>query len=98
MNNSMYEKKQSTFKSPDLNKLQEVIIDLRTKIYIAQDADPEEARKRYLSRFDKKIWSFMIQNAYSDVNAGTLFPSEKRINTENMIIFNMSIFLLLLFI
>ena len=55
MNNSMYEKKQSTFKSPDLNKLQEVIIDLRTKIYIAQDADPEEARKRYLSRFDKKI-------------------------------------------
>jgi hypothetical protein len=36
----------------------------------------------------------MIQNAYSDVNAGTLFSSENMLNTENMIIFNMSIFLL----
>ncbi len=47
----MYEKKQNNFKSPDLSQLQEVVIDVRTKIYIAIGADPEEARSRYLSRF-----------------------------------------------
>jgi hypothetical protein len=46
----MFEKKPGTFKSPDLSKLKEVIIDHRTKIYIALDADIEEARTRYLSR------------------------------------------------
>jgi len=50
----MYEKKTNIFKSPDLNKLQEVLIDHRTKIYIALGADPEEARRRYLSRFAAK--------------------------------------------
>jgi len=49
-NNSIYDKKQPAFKSPDLNKMQVVVIDHRTKIYIAPDADPEEARARYLSR------------------------------------------------
>lgn len=49
-NNSIYDKKQPVFKSPDLNKMQVVVIDHRTKIYIAPDADPEEARARYLSR------------------------------------------------
>lgn len=48
----MYEKKQNNFKSPDLRKLQEVIIDVRTKIYIEIGADPEEARTRYFSRFN----------------------------------------------
>jgi len=46
----MYEKKQTNFKSPDLKTLQEVVIDLRTIIYIQQGADPEEARQRYLNR------------------------------------------------
>jgi hypothetical protein len=46
----MFEKKPSAFKSPDLSKLKEVIIDGRTKIYIAPEADIEEARSRYLSR------------------------------------------------
>jgi len=46
----MFEKKPGTFKSPDLSKLKEVIIDHRTKIYIALEADSEEARNRYLSR------------------------------------------------
>jgi hypothetical protein len=46
----MFEKKQLDFKSPDLNKLQAVVIDHRTKIYIALDADPEEARNRYFAR------------------------------------------------
>jgi hypothetical protein len=46
----MFEKKPNIVKSPDLSKLKEVIIDHRTKIYIALDADIEEARSRYLSR------------------------------------------------
>jgi len=48
------EKKLTNFKSPDLKKLQEVVIDERTKIYIATDEDPEQARKRYLSRLKFK--------------------------------------------
>ncbi len=52
----MYEKKPSIVKTPDLSKLQAVVINLRTIIYIAVDADPEEAKKRYLTRFGcKKI-------------------------------------------
>ena len=46
----MYAKNQNNYKSPDLTKLQEVVIDVRTKIYIAIGADPEEAKSRYLSR------------------------------------------------
>jgi hypothetical protein len=46
----MFEKKSNTIKSPDLSKLKEVIIDHRTRIYIAPGADVEEARNRYLSR------------------------------------------------
>ena len=46
----MVEKKIGTFKSPDLSKLKEVIIDHRTKIYIALTADVEEAKKLYLAR------------------------------------------------
>lgn len=50
----MFEKKQVVFKSPDLNKLQAVVIDHRTKIYIALTADPEEARNRYFLRIASK--------------------------------------------
>jgi hypothetical protein len=50
MKNNLFEKKHLDFKSPDLNKLQAVVIDHRTKIYIALDADPEEARSRYHAR------------------------------------------------
>jgi hypothetical protein len=50
MNNNSFERKQVVFKSPDLNKLQVVVIDHRTKIYIALDADPEEARSKYFAR------------------------------------------------
>jgi len=46
----MFEKKPGIYKSPDLSKLREVIIDHRTKIYIAPGADIEEAKNRYLSR------------------------------------------------
>ena len=50
----MYEKKQNNFNSPDLTKMQVVVIDHRTKIYIAPGADPEEARSRYLSRLPNR--------------------------------------------
>ncbi len=46
----MYEKKQDHFKSPDLSKLQPVVIDRNTVLYIAPGDDPDEARKRYISR------------------------------------------------
>ena len=50
----MFERKQNNFKTPDLSKLQEVVIDLRTKKYIAIGADPEEAKSRYLARLEAK--------------------------------------------
>ncbi|MEI8114912.1 MAG: hypothetical protein WCI54_14845 [Bacteroidia bacterium] len=50
----MFEKKQHDFKTPDLTKLQEVIIDVKTRIYIAVGADPKEARIRYFSRLENK--------------------------------------------
>ena len=51
----MYEKKQTVFKTPDITKMQEVVINHRTKIYIAMDADPEEARSRYMARQESKF-------------------------------------------
>lgn len=50
----MFEKKQPSFTTPDLTKLQEVIIDVKTRIYIAVGADPKEARSRYLARIGAK--------------------------------------------
>jgi len=50
----MQERKQIIFKTPDITKMQEVVINHRTKIYIAVGADPEEARNRYQARQDAK--------------------------------------------
>lgn len=50
----MYEKKQNDYKSPDLTKMQAVVIDLRTIIYIAQGEDPEKAKSRYFARIAEK--------------------------------------------
>lgn len=50
----MYEKKQAVYTSPDLAQMQVVVIDHRTKIYIPFDADPVEAKERYLSRIENK--------------------------------------------
>jgi hypothetical protein len=50
----MQEKKQIVFKTPDITRMQEVVINDRTKIYIAIGADPEEARTRYWARQDAK--------------------------------------------
>lgn len=46
--------KKIVFKSPDISKLREVIIDHRTKIYINPDTDVEEVRSRYLARNTSK--------------------------------------------
>ncbi|HZK07408.1 MAG TPA: hypothetical protein VFC92_04340 [Bacteroidales bacterium] len=46
--------KKATFKSPDISKMQEVIIDLRTRIYISPDADPEQAKAQYLARLQAR--------------------------------------------
>lgn len=46
----MYEKKPNNYTSPDLTKMQAVVIDIKTIIYIALDADPKVARSNYLSR------------------------------------------------
>ena len=46
----MIEKKGNVIKSPDLAKMQAVVINPRTTIFITTDADPEEARTKYLER------------------------------------------------
>jgi hypothetical protein len=46
----MYDRKNVPFKSPDLEKLQAVAINLKTTIYIAIGADPGEARKSYYKK------------------------------------------------
>ncbi len=50
----MFEKKQNSFKSPNLNNLQEVVIDIRTRIYIAVGEDPDKARERYHEKYNFK--------------------------------------------
>lgn len=50
----MQDRRQIIFKTPDISKMQEVIINHRTRIYIAVGADPEEARTRYLDRLEAK--------------------------------------------
>ena len=50
----MAEKKQNNYPSPDLNKLQGVVVDFKTTIYIAKGADPVKAKKRYLEQINAK--------------------------------------------
>ncbi|MEI6060378.1 MAG: hypothetical protein WCR72_06690 [Bacteroidota bacterium] len=50
----MSEKKGNNLESPNVGKLQAVVIDNKTTIYIALDADAEEAKKRYLLRINRK--------------------------------------------
>jgi hypothetical protein len=50
----MQTKKQNVFKSPDTSKMQEVIIDRNTRIYIAKGDNPEDARARYIERMKAK--------------------------------------------
>ena len=46
---------QNNFTSPDISKLQEVVINFRTKIYVGLDEDPEEAKQRYISKRGTKV-------------------------------------------
>ncbi len=50
----MSEKRGHNCESPNLGKLQAVTIDNKTTIYIALDADPVEAKSRYLKRINRK--------------------------------------------
>lgn len=50
----MFERTINHFKTPDLSKLKEVVIDARTKIYIPLDADAEEAKNKFLTRLGEK--------------------------------------------
>jgi hypothetical protein len=50
----MFEKKAVSYTTPDLTKLQEVIIDAKTRIYIPLGADSKEARSRYFARVGLK--------------------------------------------
>jgi hypothetical protein len=53
-NQVMSEKKVNSMESPDVNKLQAVVIDHKTTIYIALKADPVKAKERYIERANKK--------------------------------------------
>jgi hypothetical protein len=61
MKSKMQEKKRVIFKSPDISLMQEVIINYKTKIYIAIGADPEEARFRHLNRPEIKGKSIFVR-------------------------------------
>lgn len=50
----MFDKKHNSFNSPDLHKMKEVIINSRTRIYIEEGQDPEEAKERYLERLEAR--------------------------------------------
>ncbi len=54
INIKMFDKKNNVVKSPDLSKLKEVIIDHRTKIYVAPNTDTEKAKERYLERLSRR--------------------------------------------
>lgn len=57
----MQERKQIIMKSPDITKMQEVVINQNTKIYIAVGADPEEARSRHWNRPELRGKSIFVR-------------------------------------
>ncbi|MFC2104338.1 hypothetical protein ACFLS4_03185 [Bacteroidota bacterium] len=50
----MNEKRPHNFQSPDLNKLQVVVVDRKTTIYIPLGADPVKAKNRCLYQMNSK--------------------------------------------
>lgn len=48
----MSEKKINNFQSPDLNKLQSVVVDSKTTIFIRLGADKEKAKNLYLDHIN----------------------------------------------
>jgi hypothetical protein len=54
----MSEKKRINMSSPDVNKMQAVMIDHKTTIYIPMIVDSKEARNRYLTRINLKQEEF----------------------------------------
>ncbi len=47
--------KKANFQSPDLSKLQSVVVDHRTTIFIPVGADPVEAKERFLEQMRNKF-------------------------------------------
>jgi hypothetical protein len=70
----MQEKKRLVFKSPDITRMQEVIINYKTRIYIAIGADPEEARSRHLNRPALKGKSIFVRKKPSLAEPVNDFP------------------------
>ena len=50
----MFEKNQINLNSSDMSKMKAVVIDSKTRIYVALDVDPEKARARYWSNREVK--------------------------------------------
>ena len=48
--------------SPDLNELQRVVIDRSTTIYVKKDADPDEARKRFIEKMQTRQYDIRYKN------------------------------------
>ena len=48
--------------SPDLNELQRVVIDRNTTIYVKKDADPVEARKRFIDKMKNRQYDIRYKN------------------------------------
>jgi hypothetical protein len=70
----MKENKRIIFKSPDISQMQEVVINYKTKIYIAIGADPEEARSRHLNRPALKGKSIFVRKKPAITEAAVDFP------------------------
>ena len=48
--------------SPNLNELQRVVIDRNTTIYVKKDADPAEARKRFIEKMQTRQYDTRYKN------------------------------------
>jgi len=48
--------------SPNLNDLQRVVIDRNTTIYVKKDADPAEARKKFIEKMQTRQYDIRYKN------------------------------------
>ena len=48
--------------SPDLNELQRVVIDRNTAIYVKKDADPVEAKRRFIEKMKTRMYDIRYKN------------------------------------
>lgn len=48
--------------SPDLNKLQRVVIDRSTTIYVGKDQDPKEAKRKWVEKMQNRKYDIRYKN------------------------------------